>query len=206
MTGDLAISLGPWLGFAAGLALGVLTEPAFRMMNVVFAPATRNETRHGLAVDVASAVAARNGLLRGDAATAVLVCERPTEDRESPVRPSRDAVPVANRRSDGEWRSAGEHAAALLSWLQAPGGLTGEIAADEILEIYRDMCCQAGLAVRPWQPVAVELRKALGGEKTYAWRGRNRVRVYRVPTGSAAGVPNTNRKLSASQNETRMAA
>lgn len=204
MSGDLAISI-PWLMFTAGLALGAVTERVLRLLNVVFAPATRNETRHGLAVAVVPEPAGSDVV--SAPAGSGLAGRRELGNRETTtVPPSRDAAPASNRQRDGEWRSAGEHAAALLAWLQAPGGLTGEIAAHEILEIYKDMCCQAGLAIRPWQPVAVELRKALGGDKTYAWRGRNRVRVYRVPTGSAAGVLNTDRKLSASRNETRMAA
>jgi len=83
------------------------------------------------------------------------------------------------------WYPPERHAQALLEWLQSPGGLTGELAAGEVELIYTDMCTEMRWALRPWSPVARELRKLLGGEKSYAWRDGHRVRVYRIPINNA---------------------
>lgn len=83
-----------------------------------------------------------------------------------------------------EWRTAEEHARALHEWLLSPGGRTGEVPASDLEAIYAEMCGEFIWHVRPWSPVASELRKILGGEKSYAWRDGKRVRVYRIPSRS----------------------
>lgn len=91
------------------------------------------------------------------------------------------------RRDEPRWLPAREHAAALLRWLQE-AGRTGEVTAREIAVIYPEMCMDKYWAVRPWNTVATEFRKLTGGGKDYAWRGGERIRVYRIPQFSTAIV------------------
>jgi len=90
-------------------------------------------------------------------------------------RPARKAVQLFER-------SASEHAGALLAWLQSPGGLSGAISVAELQAAHRDMCAEYGWSEQPWICVGRELRKILGQRRTYGTRGRQRVRIYVIPT------------------------
>lgn len=76
------------------------------------------------------------------------------------------------------------HAQRLLHWCQTSGD-TGEILAADLAEIYLHQCAWDLVEPLPWQAVAVELRRLLGGRKDYRWverdGTRHRLRVYRIP-------------------------
>jgi hypothetical protein len=99
------------------------------------------------------------------------------------AKPVLAVVPVPRAPlADAVMLPATEHAAALLHFLQGPGGAVGEIPAADVEAAYSDLCIDIGMHPRPWNTVAKALREALGDErKTYAWRGGHRVRVYRIP-------------------------
>lgn len=108
-----------------------------------------------------------------------------------PAAPDRahDATPTPRRLADAALKPAAEHAAALLSFLQGPGGATGELTAADVEAAYTDLMMDLGWMPRPWSTVATALRAALGGAaKTYAWRGGKRVRVYHIPGAAVAQV------------------
>lgn len=81
----------------------------------------------------------------------------------------------------------------LLVWCQTKEPL--ELLHEELLEVYEVMCHLDGLVPLPWRDVGAELRRLLGGRKTYAWviraGRRQRLRVYRIPpaTGAAPAMP-----------------
>jgi hypothetical protein len=81
-----------------------------------------------------------------------------------------------------EHKTASEHAAALLAWLQSPGGLTGSVTVSELTASHREMCADYGWADRSWISVGRELRRALGQRRTYGNRSGQKVRVYEIPT------------------------
>jgi hypothetical protein len=77
------------------------------------------------------------------------------------------------------------HAGRFLELLQE-GGITGDILFEDIFELYHELLPTIGWAPRPWNPVARELKKLLGGKKTYVWLesddgAAHRLRVYRLP-------------------------
>jgi hypothetical protein len=100
-----------------------------------------------------------------------------------------DATPTPRRLADAALKPAAEHAAALLAFLQGPGGATGELTAADVEAAYTDLMIDLGWMPRPWSTVATALRVALGGAaKTYAWRAGRRVRVYHIPPAVVAQV------------------
>ena len=107
-----------------------------------------------------------------------------TDAAPTPLRaPSRRAVVVPMRQ-------AAEHAAALLEFLQGPGGLVGEITAAEIEASYGDLMIDMQWHPRPWPTVAKALRAALGdARKTYGYRNGQRVRIWRIPAATKSPAP-----------------
>jgi hypothetical protein len=82
--------------------------------------------------------------------------------------------------------TAAEQAAALLAFLQGPGGVAGrEITSVEIEGAFSDLCIEQGWAPRAWVCVGAELRKLTGGKKIYGYRDGQRVRVWRIPPAPA---------------------
>lgn len=146
--------------FATGLAAGAALEPVFRAISQQWTDAHLPEL-----TPVPDIVPA--GHCAG-----------------SPVSSAMHTSSAKKTEPQALWQTPERHAQALLEWLQSPGGLTGELAAGEVELIYADMCTEMRWALRPWSPVARELRKLLGGEKSYAWRDGHRVRVYRIPLNS----------------------
>lgn len=116
--------------------------------------------------------------------------------------PRRIHAPGALRAPEGASMSAPElsrmHARLLLRWVADsdwthPAARADVVAVDDgkpvllasaLLEIYREMCAEKGVAERPWNPIAKELRALTGDRKGYAWIERDgvkhRLRVYRI--------------------------
>jgi hypothetical protein len=99
------------------------------------------------------------------------------------------ARPPARRRRlpgpypDGQTPDA--RAGRFLELLQE-SGITGDILFEDIFALYHKLLPTIGWAPRPWNPVARELKKLLGGKKTYVWfegddGAAHRLRVYRLP-------------------------
>ena len=99
-----------------------------------------------------------------------------------PVRTGSTLVPVATP----SWHSPEEQAAALLDWLQAPGGRVGEVPARELMSLHSEMCAELFWQHTPWIPVAKALRKLISDPRHhYASRNSRRVVVYRIPRPAA---------------------
>lgn len=79
-----------------------------------------------------------------------------------------------------------QHAAALLDWLQGPGGRTGTLTVPILMEVHADMCAERSWEIIGWKAVGRELRKLLGHGKVYAMVRGKRAVVYRVPPCDAA--------------------
>lgn len=115
----------------------------------------------------------------------------PISELTEPSAPTPDTSlrPSARRRRlpgpypDGQTPNA--HAARFLDLLQERD-ITGDILFEDIFRLYHELLATIGWTPRPWSPVAREIRKLLGGKKTYAWfedaeGGSHRLRVYRIP-------------------------
>ena len=99
----------------------------------------------------------------------------------------RDRVSICEPVPTIEARPPADHAAALLGWLQGPGGRTGTIPATELEQMHWDVCHELGWEVVSWVAVGRELRRLLGAKKEYVrLEDGRRVRVYRVPPLCAA--------------------
>jgi hypothetical protein len=99
-----------------------------------------------------------------------------------PVRTGSTLIPVATP----SWHSPEEQAAALLDWLQAPGGRVGEVPARELMSLHIEMCAELFWQQTPWIPVAKAFRKLINDPRHhYASRNSRRVVVYRVPRPAA---------------------
>lgn len=86
--------------------------------------------------------------------------------------------PVPTRR----WAPPAEHAVAILEFLQGPGGRTGTFSVKEMKQVHGDVCDEWDIEQIGWTAVGRELRKLLGGDKTYAPDASGKsVRVYRIP-------------------------
>ena len=84
--------------------------------------------------------------------------------------------------SSPAWHSPEEHAAALLQWMQGPGGRVGEVPARELMNAYVDMCVELFWEPLPWIPVAKALRKLICDlRRRLASRKSRRIVVYRIP-------------------------
>ena len=83
-----------------------------------------------------------------------------------------------------------EHAAALLAWLQGPGGRTGMLTAAEVRAAYLDMLTEADWSEGPWNSIARELRRLLGDPaKRHATIHGRRYVVYAIPRAGANVLP-----------------
>ena len=108
---------------------------------------------------------------------------RPTPDQREPfdgqsVRTGSSVVAI----SSPAWHPAAEHAAALLQWMQGPGGRVGEVPARELMNAYVDMCVELFWEPLPWIPVAKAFRKLICDlRRRLASRNSRRVVVYRIP-------------------------
>ena len=99
-----------------------------------------------------------------------------------PVRTGSDLIPM----DSPSWHSAEEHAAALLDWMQGPGGRVGEVPARELMQLHIEMCAELFWQQTPWIPVAKGFRKLINDpHHHFASRNSRRVVVYRIP-GPAA--------------------
>ena len=99
-----------------------------------------------------------------------------------PVRTSSDLVPC----STPSWHSPEEHAAALLDWMQGPGGRVGEVPARELMSLHIEMCAELFWEITPWIPVAKAFRKLINDpHHRHASRNSRRVVVYRIPRPAA---------------------
>jgi hypothetical protein len=92
--------------------------------------------------------------------------------------------PIPTRR----WVAPEERAAAILEFLQGPGGRTGTIAFDELEKLHVDICLERDWEVASWTAVGRELRRLLRAEKTYEAINGRRIRVYRIPPLAARRV------------------
>ena len=122
--------------------------------------------------------------------------KRPRPKAESPKRTEHlafDAAEVPTLLAQVptiQARMPREHAAALLNWLQGPGGRTGSIFAHELETMHKDMCAAANWERVGWVAVARELRRLLNARKEYGRCAGRRLCVYRIPPASAkASVP-----------------
>ncbi len=102
----------------------------------------------------------------------------PKRTEVQPVRTGSDLVPV----STPSWHSPEEQAAALLDWMQGPGGRVGEVPARELIRLHIEMCAELFWQPTPWIPVAKAFRKLINDPRHhYASRNSHRVVVYRIP-------------------------
>lgn len=132
----------------------------------------------------------------GSARTQPQACETATEpDIEPDMAPavvSMESDSVATRSGGArpadtlplQHHPVAVHARALLDWCR-DDGVAAVIRAPELMEIYLEMCIWHGWADQKWNPVAAEVRRLLGGKKTYAWlRGEDgelhRLRVFKL--------------------------
>ena len=84
--------------------------------------------------------------------------------------------------SSPAWHPAAEQAAALLHWMQGPGGRTGEVSARELMSAYVDMCVELFWEPLPWIPVARAFRKLIcDPHRCLASRNSRRIVVYLIP-------------------------
>ena len=84
--------------------------------------------------------------------------------------------------SSPAWHSPEEHAAALLQWMQGPGGRVGEVPARELMNAYVDMCVELFWEPLPWIPVAKAFRKLIcDPRRRLASRNSRRIVVYLIP-------------------------
>jgi hypothetical protein len=95
------------------------------------------------------------------------------------------AGPVPTVRS----ATAAQHAAAILDFLQAPGGRTGVITAKELRQIHTEVCFVLELEPIGWTAVGRELRKLVGERRTYQRINGEQVRVYRIPPRAVQATP-----------------
>ncbi len=86
-------------------------------------------------------------------------------------------LPFPTRR----WADPAEHAAAILEFLQGPGGRTGSIPVEELQRLHIEICIERDWDLIGWTAVGRELRELLKAEKTYEPVEGKRTRVYRIP-------------------------
>ena len=76
------------------------------------------------------------------------------------------------------------HARRLLAWLQAPGGMTGQVLAADLQAVYVEMAAELGWNTLSWLRVGQELA-LITGPRTYRYFQRNgktqRLRTYAIP-------------------------
>ena len=102
-----------------------------------------------------------------------------------PVRTGSNVMAIAS----AAWHSPEEHAAAMLQWMQGPGGRTGEVAARELMSAYVDMCVELFWEPLPWIPVAKAFRQLIcDPRRRLASRNSRRIVVYRIPRSPGASL------------------
>jgi hypothetical protein len=100
---------------------------------------------------------------------------------EAPKTGLLSAGPVSTVRS----ATPAQQAAAILDFLQAPGGRTGTITATELRQIHAEVCFDLELEPIGWTAVGCALRKLIGEGRTYQRINGEQVRVYRIPPRAA---------------------
>lgn len=174
---DLNFALGAAAGLLIGFALAALL--AFAMVRALrrggaSASSSQNEIRPVPVLPERQPGAAP--LVDGINAGA-----EPTPVAESGTAARAPARPAGTLR-DASMMTAAEQAAALLAFLQGPGGVSGrEVTSSEIEGAFTDLCIEQAWQPRPWVCVGAELRKLTGGKKVYGYRDGVRVRVWRIP-------------------------
>ena len=73
-----------------------------------------------------------------------------------------------------------ERAAAILEFLQGPGGRTGSLPVDDLKQLHIDICLERDWEIIDWTSVGRELRRLLKADKTYDFKAPQ-TRVYRIP-------------------------
>jgi hypothetical protein len=79
------------------------------------------------------------------------------------------------------WAEPAEHAAAILEFLQGPGGRTGSLPIGELKQLHLEICAERDWEPIGWTAVGRELRELLKADKTYESVNGKRTRVYRIP-------------------------
>lgn len=117
-----------------------------------------------------------------DIATSVPIDSNRRQSKSSDNRPRLDAsrdgtamVPTT------EAHPPAKHAAALLAWLQGPGGRSGTVLACDLEVMHRDLCQDHDWELVGWNAVGRELRRLLGARKEYKRRDGRQLCVYRIP-------------------------
>lgn len=93
---------------------------------------------------------------------------------------------------------ATQQAIAFLDWLQGDGGITGDVLAHELMEMYMEMCSWHGWRILHWQRVAHEFALLIGGASKVRSVGGKKQRVWTIPQASnhrVAGRVASTRKL-----------
>ena len=104
----------------------------------------------------------------------------PTDDQ--PMRTGSSELAVI---ASPTWHSPAEHAAALLTWMQRPGGRVGEVSARELMAAHAEMCGEMFWEPTPWIPVAKALRRLIKDpHRHYTSRNSRRILVYHIPKSS----------------------
>ena len=104
-----------------------------------------------------------------------------------PGNPRTDVQPVRTGsqlefRDSPSWHSPAEHAAALLSWMQRPGGRVGEVPARDLMQAHAEMCIELFWEQLPWIPIAKALRRLINDPRHHlASRNSRRIVVYYIP-------------------------
>ncbi len=98
--------------------------------------------------------------------------------------------PVSGHGSPNSHLGPEAHAARLISWLVNERCVTRGLLFNELLELYHEMTGSLGWCPLPWHPVGRELRKLLGGKKSYVWVTDDggvdrRLRVYHLVAPAA---------------------
>lgn len=106
-------------------------------------------------------------------------------NRSEPVRT--DSLAATKRQAPIEWHPDIVHAERLIRWMyegDAPLA-PGQVTARDLQAAYRDMVAEAEWVERPYNCVSREVRKSLGGKKTYTDLTvsgvKVRTRVFRFP-------------------------
>ena len=109
-------------------------------------------------------------------------------DLQQPTPDDDACLPTSSQRAIPtiQARPAGDHAAALLAWLQGAGGRSGSILASELENMHRDLCHELDWELVGWVAVGRELRRILGTRKEYTRRAGRQLCVYRIPPANIA--------------------
>jgi hypothetical protein len=109
-------------------------------------------------------------------------------NRLQPVSAGEHQVGIYCQIPTRRWVTPAEHAAAILEFLQGPGGRTGSIPVDDLKKLHIEICFERDWELIGWTAVGRELRNLLGAQKCYDWVEGRRVRVYRIPPSGTGFV------------------